>query len=80
MRVSKTPSKGLAGLTQDLHLTQAAAAKEDSWGCLRRAEHPREPHACLGDLRIEEQTCNKCPTFHMSAWERWLALQGARLK
>lgn len=76
MRVSKTATTGLAATTQDLHLTQTAAAKQNSWGHLRRAEHPREPCACLAVPRVEEQTCNKCPTSHMSAWERWPALQG----
>lgn len=80
LRCVRVSSKDLAALTQDLHLTQAAAAKQDSWGCLRKAEHPCEPCACLAVLRIEDQTCNKCSTFHMSAWERWPALQRARLK
>lgn len=39
-------------------------------GASQSAEHPCEPHV----QRIEEQTCIKCPTFHMFSWERWPAL------
>lgn len=36
VRVSKTATTGLAATTQDLHLTQAAAAKQNSWGHLHQ--------------------------------------------
>lgn len=39
-----------------------------------------EPRVCFAVQRVEEQTYDKCPIFYMSVWQRWLPLQGARLK